>query len=90
LTINHLYDPMRAVQEAHLRASRKETEMIKIAVFALIAAALVATGTPALATCGGHCQQMKVCASQVGAKHLPKDQQHGEYNKCMTDPHSYK
>ena len=34
---------------------------------------------------------MKVCASQVGAKQIPpKDQQHGEYNKCMTDPHSYK
>jgi hypothetical protein len=69
---------------------RKETQMIKIAVFALIAAALVATGTPALANCGGHCQQMKVCASQVGSKHLPKDQQHGEFNKCMTDPHNYK
>jgi hypothetical protein len=64
--------------------------MIKTAVFALIAAALVATGTPALAMCGGHCQQMKVCASQVAGKHVPKDQQHGEYTKCMSDPHSYK
>jgi hypothetical protein len=63
--------------------------MIKIAIFALIAAGLV-TGTPALANCGGHCQQMKVCASQVAGKRLPKDQQHGEYNKCMTDPHNYK
>ena len=68
---------------------RKETQMIKIAIFALIAAGLV-TGTPALANCGGHCQQMKVCASQVAGKRLPKDQQHGEYNKCMTDPHNYK
>jgi hypothetical protein len=64
--------------------------MTKIAVFALIVAGLVATGTPALANCGGHCQQTKVCASQVGAKHLPKDQQHGEYTKCMADPHNYK
>jgi hypothetical protein len=64
--------------------------MTKIAVFALFTAGLVATGTPALANCGGHCQQMKVCASQVAGKHLPKDQQHGEYNKCMTDPHNYK
>jgi hypothetical protein len=65
--------------------------MIRIAVFALIAAGLIATGTPALAgNCGGHCQQTKVCASQVGAKHLPKDQNHAEYNKCMTDPHNYK
>jgi hypothetical protein len=65
--------------------------MIKIAVFALIAAALVATGTPTFAgNCGGHCQQGKVCVSQVAAKHLPKDQQHGEFNKCMTDPHNYK
>jgi hypothetical protein len=83
--------PCGAVQEAHLRPKgRKETQMIKIAVFALIAAALVATGAPALANCGGHCQQMKVCTSQVGGKHLPKDQQHGEFNKCMTDPHNYK
>jgi hypothetical protein len=80
-----------AVQEIHLRPKgRKETQMIKIAVFALIAAAVITTGTPALANCGGHCQQMKVCASQVAGKHLPKDQQHGEYNKCMTDPHNYK
>ena len=43
--------------------------MIKIAIFALIAAGLV-TGTPALANCGGHCQQMKVCASQVAGKRL--------------------
>ena len=33
---------------------------------------------------------MKVCASQVGAKHLPKNQQHAEFNKCMTDPLNYK
>jgi hypothetical protein len=65
--------------------------MTKIAVFALIVAGLVASGTPTLAgNCGGHCQQTKVCASQVGAKHLPKDQQHGEYTKCMADPHNYK
>jgi len=68
----------------------EETQMIKTTIFALIAAGLVATGTPAFAMCGGHCQQMKVCASQVGGKHLSKDQQHGEYNKCMSDPHSYK
>ena len=48
--------------------------------FALIAAALVATGS-GLANCGGRRQQMKVCASQVAGKHLPKDQQHGEIGK---------
>jgi hypothetical protein len=54
--------------------------MVKTAIFALIAAGLAATGTPAFAMCG----------SQVGAKHVPKEQQHGEYNKCMADPHNYK
>jgi hypothetical protein len=33
--------------------------MIKTAIFALIAAGLVVTGTPAFAMWGGHCQQMK-------------------------------
>jgi hypothetical protein len=47
-------------------------------------------GRSGLANCGGRRQQMKVCASQVAGKHLPKDQQHGEFNKCMTDPHNYK
>ena len=64
--------------------------MIKMAVFALIAAGLVATSAPALANCGGHCQQMKVCGAQVRAKGTPKAQFQAEYNKCMTDPHNYK
>jgi hypothetical protein len=65
--------------------------MTKIAVFALIAAGLIATGTPTLAgSCGGHCQQMKVCGSTVRAKGLKGTQFHAEYNKCMTDPHNYK
>jgi hypothetical protein len=65
--------------------------MTKIAVFALIAAGLVATGAPALAgNCGGHCQQMKECGAKVKAKSTAKAQFHDEYNKCMTDPLNYK
>jgi hypothetical protein len=65
--------------------------MTKIALFALIAAGLVATGTPTLAgNCGGHCQQMKVCGAQVRAKGTAKAQFQAEYNKCMTDPPNYK
>jgi hypothetical protein len=57
----------------------------------LMAASLMLISTPTLAgNCGGHCQQVKVCVAQVSAKHLPKDQQHGEYTKCMSDPHNYK
>lgn len=63
--------------------------MFKV-ISTLVAAGLMMVSTPTFANCGGHCQQMKVCASQVASKHLPKDQQHGEFNKCMTDPHNYK
>jgi hypothetical protein len=62
--------------------------MLKVTM--LVAAGLMLVSTPSFATCGGHCQQMKVCASQVGSKHVPKDQQHAEFNKCMADPHNYK
>jgi hypothetical protein len=64
--------------------------MIRIAILGLIAAGFAATGTPALANCGGHCQQMKVCADQVRGKGTAKAQFHAEYNKCMSDPHNYK
>jgi hypothetical protein len=64
--------------------------MFKI-ISMLVAAGLMLVSTPTFAgNCGGHCQQGKVCVSQVAAKHLPKDQQHAEYTKCMTDPHNYK
>jgi hypothetical protein len=64
--------------------------MFKV-ILMVVAAGLMMVSTPTFAgNCGGHCQQMKVCASQVASKHLPKDQQHGEFNKCMTDPHIYK
>ena len=64
--------------------------MTKIAVFALLAASLVLTTAPALANCGGHCQQEKACGQLVRAKGLPKGQRQDEFNKCMTDPHNYK
>jgi hypothetical protein len=64
--------------------------MFKI-ISMLVAASLMLISTPTFAgNCGGHCQQTKVCASQVAAKSLPKDQRHGEFNKCMIDPHNYK
>jgi hypothetical protein len=65
--------------------------MTKIAVLALISAGLIATGAPALAgNCGGHCQQMKECGAKVRGKGTAKAQFQAEYNKCMTDPLSYK
>jgi hypothetical protein len=52
--------------------------MFKI-ISMLVAAVLMLVSTPTFAgNCGGHCQQGKVCVSQVAAKHLPKDQQHAE------------
>ncbi len=64
--------------------------MTKIVVFALFAASLVASGSPALATCAGHCQQMKACGQLVRAKGTAKAQFQAEYTKCMADPHNYK
>jgi hypothetical protein len=64
--------------------------MTRISIFALLAAGLLATGSPAWANCGGHCMQMKACASQVREKGTPKAQFQAEYNKCMADPHNYK
>ena len=64
--------------------------MFKI-ISMLVAAGLMLISTPTLAgNCLGRCQQVKVCQAQVAAKHLPKDQWHPEFTKCMTDPHNYK
>ena len=69
-----------------------ELRAVRIAAAALLAAGFLAVGSmPTFAgNCGGHCQQMKVCAQQVRDKGI-KDAstRQAEYNKCMTDPHNY-
>jgi hypothetical protein len=71
------------------RVIRKAVNLGVVGLFGL--GFLAVDAAPSFAgNCGGHCQVMKRCGELVKEKGLKGAAYQGEFNKCMTDPVSYK